>query len=275
MTQKTPLIFFGSSKLVLPIIAMLTNHFDLQLVITTEKHTTDAVPAYCSKQTIPYISVTQLDNKTIEQLEALHVPVAVLADFGLIVPQKVLELFPKGIINVHPSLLPKYRGPTPVQSAMIAGEKETGVSIIRLDEHVDHGPLLAQEKEPIIDTDTGETLHIRLFEKGARLLSQVLPAYLSEEITPLPQDDTKATFTQKLTRDSGYIDSHSGEIVRKIRAYYPWPGVWTKTVLKEKEVRIKLLPEERLQVEGKKPMSYKDFLNGYPEKREWLNTLLS
>jgi len=280
MKQKAPIIFFGSSKLVLPIIETLNNNYDLKIVVTTERESSQAIPAYCNKNQIPHISIQQFNNTTIQQLASYKSPFAVLADFGLIVPDEVLNAFPKGIINVHPSLLPKFRGPTPVQSAILAGEKETGVSIIRLDNAVDHGPLLAQEKEPISDEDTAETLHEKLFTKGAELLSKVLPDYISGTLVPKPQDDTRATFTEKLTRNSGYIDpeklritNYELRITKMIRAYFPWPGVWTKLPINNYELRIKFLPGNKLQVEGKKPMSYKDFLNGYPDAKKILPIL--
>lgn len=282
MSKNIPIVFFGSSKLVLPIIHILKEHFDLKLIITTEQKETDAVPTFCLENNISYISVHQLNNEVIEKLSALKTSVAVLADFGLIVPQKVLDIFPKGIINIHPSLLPKFRGPTPVQSAILAGEQETGVSIIRLDNEVDHGPLLGQETETIFKDDTNESLHIKLFTKGADMLVNVLPKYISGELIPIPQDDTKASFTQKLTRNSGYIAQEKFQISnvkfqieRMIRAYYPWPGVWTKLRIMNKELRIKLLPNKMLQVEGKRPMNYKDFLNGYPDKKEWIEKILT
>jgi methionyl-tRNA formyltransferase len=281
MTQKSPLIFFGSDKFVLPILKTLQQHYDIPLVLTTEHNGIGAISTYCKENNIHYLPIQKFTEEVLHQLQTVHAQVAVLAYFGLILPQSVLELFPKGIINIHPSLLPKFRGPTPVQSALLAGEETTGVSIIRLDHLVDHGPLLAQKPEQIVDSDTSETLHEKLFTRGAQLLLDVLPPYLSGKLIPTSQDDTKATFTKKLTRNSGFIDVSSlenknvqKEVARKIRAYYPWPGVWTKTTIKDKEVRIKLLPADTLQVEGKNPMSYKDFVNGYPEKREWLSKLL-
>lgn len=285
--SKLKIIFFGSSKYVLPVIQILKERFDLTLVVTTEQKETDAVPAYCLENSIPYKSVKSLSDDNFKfdpDLIGIKFQVAVLADFGLIIPKNVLDMFPRGIINIHPSLLPKFRGPTPVQSAILSGEKETGVSIIKLDNQVDHGPILAQKKEPILDEDTAETLHEKLFTKGAEILVEILPKYLTGDLIPTPQDDTKATFTEKLTRDSGYIDLSSLEIgnwkleiARKIRAYFPWPGVWTRLKMKDGRLKIiKFLPSQShpeldsgsspflLQVEGKKPMSYRDFLNGYP-----------
>jgi len=290
---KLKIIFLGSSKFVIPILEVLRKNFDLRLVLTTEKNATDAVPAYCIKNKIPYLSVQQFSNLTIQQLEKTKAPVGILADFGIIIPKQILNLFPKGIINIHPSLLPKYRGPTPVQTAILNGEKITGVSIIKLDEKVDHGPILGQEKEEILSTDTAETLYRRLFEKGANLLIRVLPKYIKGYLNPTEQNHNNATFTKPLTRQDGYLDISNAttavtKIDRMIRAYFPWPGVWTKVqttsnkkplttnskkseVRSQKlEVRIKFLPGNLIQVEGKKPISYKDFINGYPEAKKLL-----
>lgn len=278
-----PIVFFGSSKFVIPILEVLCKNFDLSLVLTTEKNPTDAVSFYCSKNKIPYLSVQQFNNITIQQLKEINTSVGVLADFGLIIPQAILNLFPKGIINIHPSYLPKYRGPTPVQTAILNGEKVTGVTIIKLDEEIDHGPIVAQEKEKILDTDTSETLYKRLFEKGAILLLKAFKKYLEGSLKPTPQNHKAATFTPHLTRQDGYLNiSNTMTIVtrteRMIRAYYPWPGVWTRVRLgfggQAKLKIVKFLPEKKIQVEGKKPMTYKDFLNGYPQLKQQLGKLL-
>lgn len=279
------IVFFGSSPDVLPIIEKLNSTFSVKLVVTTEQHPTDAVPKYCLEHTIPYTSVSSLqDTKIIELLKNQQAELGVLADFGLIVPDEILNVFPQGILNIHPSLLPLYRGPTPVQTAILNGDKHTGVSIIRLDSDLDHGPLLTQEKAKIQPEDTAQTLYKRLFQQGADMLVEKIPGYVTGEIKLIEQDHTKATYTgDRLTRESGYIDLGSLEIrnfkleiERKVRAYYPWPGVWTKWKMKDDKWKIlKLLPGQKIQVEGKKPMSYKDFLNGYPEVGKEVKELLT
>lgn len=280
--MKTPILFFGASSYVLPIIALLHKEYDLKLVVTTEKGPQAAVPAFCTAQNIPFVSVisTKELKSLSPQLSAINAPVAVLADFGLIIPQSTLDIFPKGIVNIHPSRLPLYRGPTPGQTAILLGDIRTGVSIIRLDKEVDHGPLLAQEEEPISSTDTATSLYTHLFKKGAQLLFCVLPAYLTGGLTPKEQDHDKATFTKPLIRESGFLDTTkpiSPTILdRMIRAYYTWPGVWTRYPKSTSTLSgkiIKFLPAEMLQVEGKKPVSKKDFLNGYPEAKGWLQKL--
>lgn len=268
------IIFFGSSSYVIPILETLKNNFELSLVITTEEKK-GAVITYCQKNKIELISAKSLKEPKIKDLiSKAKTTLAVLADFGLIIPEDILSAFPKGIINLHPSLLPKYRGPTPVQTAIKNGDQETGITIIKLDKEVDHGEILEQETEKITNTDTAETLYKRLFEKGAKILPKVLDKFLKDELKLTTQNHNNATFTQPLTRRDGEINLHLNEesknLKEKIRAYFPWPGVWFKTKLNKTEKIIKLLPGDKLQVEGKKPMTYKDFLNGYSEAREIL-----
>lgn len=204
---------------------------------------------------------------------------AVVAFYGKILTEDELNTPKYGCINVHPSLLPKYRGPTPVQTAILNNDKTTGMTIIKLDRKIDHGPVLVQKEEKILANDTAETLYERLFKVGANLLSQTINKYIKGQIKLSAQNDKKATFTKSLTRQDGYFDVNnppSPEILdRMIRAYYPWPGVFTKLRIKNQELRIKLLPEKKIQVEGKKPMSIKDFINGYPETKELLLKLFS
>lgn len=276
-------IFFGSSKYVIPIIENLKKNFDLELVVTTEKNETDAVPAYCKKNDLNFLSVSSLSDLIHNSKFIIHnSSIAVIASFGLIVPKQILDLFPKGFINIHPSLLPKYRGSSPVQQAICNGDKTTGVSIMLLDSEMDHGPILKQQEEIIADNDTAETLYQRLFQKGATLLPEILKDYVKEKIISQPQDHSKATYTKILTREDGFIDLNNPpepqQLNHMIRAYFPWPGAWTLLCPKAsegqaKELRIKLLPENKIQVEGKKPISYKDFINGYPEVKQLFEKL--
>ena len=272
--SRPKIIFFGSSQFVIPIIKILKENFSLSLVITTEK-SDGVVPVYCQKNKITFMSVSTLKDKNLKSsILNLKSSVGVVADFGLIIPEEILNVFPKGIINIHPSLLPKYRGPTPVQTAIFSGDKTTGVSIIKLDKEVDHGPILGMAQEDILDTDTAESLYKRLFAMGANLLLNILDKYLKRNLMLNAQNHEKATFTKLLTRQDGYINLNNIPIKEKlrlmIRAYYPWPGVWTKMKLNNKEKIIKFLPEKKIQVDGKKSMSYKDFINGYPEGKEVL-----
>lgn len=154
---------------------------------------------------------------------------AILVAYGMIIPKLALDKVKRGFINVHPSLLPKYRGPSPVQTALLDNQKKTGVSIILLDEKVDHGPLIAQKSVVISANDNNQSLHNRLALVGADLLLEVLPKYIAGQISLLPQDDNLATMTRIITREDGHINWHrtAPQISQQFRAFYPWPGLFT------------------------------------------------
>lgn len=277
MQTKPKIVLFGSSHYVLPILKRMQQHTDITLVVTTETKATDAVPSFCNEHNLSFLTVHALnDQNSIDTIKQQHAEVAVLASFGLLIPQKVRDMFPKGIINIHPSLLPKYRGPTPVQSTILQNDTPA-VSLMLLDSKLDHGPILAQTETERNATDTAESLYLRLFTIGADMLIELLDKYMAGEISPKEQNHSSATYTDHLTRENGYIDSTNPpqpeELQKMIRAYHPWPGVWTKMELGGKERIVKLLPENKLQVEGKKPMNIKDFLNGYPRAKEIISKL--
>ncbi|OGH02229.1 MAG: hypothetical protein A2798_03855 [Candidatus Levybacteria bacterium RIFCSPHIGHO2_01_FULL_37_17] len=263
------IVFFGSSHNVFPIIETLKNNFELQRVYTTESDEKSSIIPFCNSKGIEII---QVRNK--EELKSAVLnnksDLGVVADFGLIIPKEVLNHFPHGILNVHPSLLPKYRGPSPIQQAILNGDEKTGVSIIKLDEQMDHGPVLTAEERQISPDDTAQSLYEILFREGARLLIDVIELYVGGEINLKEQNHEHATFTKTLTRQDGYVSVEKMpefEILNRIaRAYFPWPGVWTRTqISKTEEKLIKFLPFKRVQVEGKNEVSYKDFINGYPD----------
>ena len=267
------IVFFGSSRYVVPTVEMLHNYFDLSLVVTTEQGSQDAIPFYCKTKKINFMSVRKsADLISSPQIREANASIAVVADFGLIIPQETIKSFSLGIINIHPSLLPKYRGPSPVQSAILNSEKTTGVTLIQLDKYMDHGPIIKSIREDIKPDDTAKSLYERLFKIGTGLLQITLERYETKTINLTPQDHEQATFTQMLTRDDGFIDfktlsSNKDFFDKIIRAYYPWPGVWTKTNLSSKNQAkiIKFLPNKRIQVQGGREMEYKDFINGYPD----------
>lgn len=178
---------------------------------------------------MPMLQPEALDDAFITELKALDAEVGVLAAYGKIVPRAVFDLFPKGIVVVHPSLLPKYRGATPIQSAILAGEENTGTTLFIMDEKVDHGPTLASDLMPIADSDTYTTLARKLAEASARLLIDTLPQYLSGAIVPQAQDESGATYTKKFKSEDGLVDQKKDapeKVWRMVRALNPEPGVW-------------------------------------------------
>lgn len=193
---------------------------------------------------------------------------AILIAYGRIIPNEILRLPKFGFINIHPSLLPKYRGPSPITSAILAGDKTTGVTLIVLDSELDHGPIIGKQQAKIDKADTHDSLATKLASIGAKLLLETLPDYLNQNITPQPQDHSQAAYTEKITKESGKIDINKPPDVqtldRMVRAFYPWPTVWFELDRK----RIKLLPENKIQPEGKKPMTLQEFQNGYPNYKD-------
>ncbi len=260
-------IFFGSGSYVIPLINTLKKEFDL-FVFTTEKEKQNPLIKYLEENKINYKSVSSLLERDILRHKA---SLGILANFRLIISKNVLDLLPLGILNIHPSLLPKYRGATPGQEAILNNDKKTGISIIKLDEKMDHGPILIQKEIEVKESDTANSLYQRLFEIGADLLSQNIKQYIKGDLKLISQDDKKATYTKTLTRQSGFIDINNPPKNLKtiIKAYFPWPGVWT--IYNKK--RIKFLPDNKVQVEGKSEINYKDFINGYDNGKAILEQL--
>lgn len=271
----TKIAFFGTPKLAQIVLeGLVKTQYKPQLVVTSQL-TLSRRGLRVSPS--PVAETAQQNNlKIVGKIEELNetFELAILVAFGHIIPKRILEIPKFGFINIHPSLLPKYRGPSPIQSAILKGEKQTGVTIMKLDEEIDHGPVLAQEKINIELTDTNESLTQKLAILGTNLLLKTLPLYLSGKLEPKAQVHTNATYTGKITKDSGKIDINNppAEAIldHLIRAYYPWPSVW----FEENGKRFKLLPENKVQPEGKKPMTLNEFKNGYPQIAEKIKNFL-
>jgi len=184
----------------------------------------------------------------LEALGRFQPELIVVAAYGQILRANVLKLPPLGCLNVHPSLLPRYRGPTPIPAAIMAGETETGVTVIRMDEGMDTGDILAQCRLSIAADDTSESLGEKLARLGASLLLQTIPAWARGELVPVPQDHSLATYTSLIRKENGRIDwrGDAVDIERRCRAYHPWPGtytIWQGRTLKVS--RVQAIPEWR------------------------------
>jgi methionyl-tRNA formyltransferase len=162
-------------------------------------------------------------------LAGLRPDVIVVAAYGQLLPQSVLDIPRFGCINIHPSLLPRHRGPSPVASAILAGDEVTGVSIMLMDRGMDTGPVLAQRRQPVSAEDTTETLTDSLAGVGAELLMETLPLWLAGRIAPQAQDNERATYSRVVTKEDGRMDWHlpALELWRRVRAFQPWPGCYT------------------------------------------------
>jgi methionyl-tRNA formyltransferase len=165
----------------------------------------------------------------LDKLAALKPDLLITAAYGQILPKRLLDLPPLGCINVHASLLPRWRGGAPIHRAIIEGDKETGVTIMRMVEALDAGDILSQVTVPITEEDTAGTLHDKLAEAGAKLLSETLPHILSGDVQGTPQDERLATYAPNLTREDEQIDwtKPARQIVNQIRGLNPWPVAFT------------------------------------------------
>lgn len=281
-------IFFGTPQFVTPVLDALLQNHDVVAVVTTPDTpagrkkimTQTPVKAHYlnAKPDGVVIDTEQLNNIAIQQLTGLHPDLFVVAAYGKIVPKKVLDIPKYGSLNIHPSLLPKYRGPSPIQTAILNGETTSGITIIQMDEEIDHGPIVAQKELPVEDTDTFASLHVSMFQEAATMLPHVIQEYVRGDTKPVGQDHAKATFCEHITKQDGYFPIENPPSVEKlgrmIRAYFPWPTAWTRIRIKNQESRIlKFLPEKHIQLEGGKPMTVKEFLNGYPEMKDMLERL--
>jgi len=168
--------------------------------------------------------------EVVEQLAGFHPDVIVVAAFGQILPQSVLDIPGHGCINIHPSLLPGFRGASPVATAILAGDEFTGVSIMLMDKGLDTGPVLARAQIPISRQDNVGSLTDKLSLIGAQLLLEVLPRWLRGELTPQPQKEAEATYSAPISKGDGEIDWHlpAVDIWQRVRAFYPWPGCFTR-----------------------------------------------
>jgi methionyl-tRNA formyltransferase len=179
---------------------------------------------------IPVVQVPSLKNpEAVEQLKQFKPEAIIVAAFGQILPQAVLDIPCRGCLNIHPSLLPKYRGASPVTSAILAGDDFIGVSVMRLDAGMDSGPLFSQAQIPILPQDTAESLIPKLFQIGGRMLLEVLAWLPWDRLLPEPQNNAEASYTREVAKADGLIDWQlpAVDIWRRVRAYQPWPEAYT------------------------------------------------
>lgn len=266
--MKQTIIFFGSGWFVVPVIEKLSE-LNLLLVVTNE--TDGKVIEFCKEKNIPYVSSNLKDDETLSKIKGLKPSVAILASYGAFIPDEVIKTFPNGIINIHPSLLPKWKGPSPVPYTLLNGDTKTGVTIIKLDDEIDHGPILSQQPYNLTGNETSDDVLSILFETGSNMvIEQLQKLERGEQLSEIPQDHSKETWSYRIEKKDGMVDVNTPPNTKKlenmIRAFYPWPGVWLTTTLKNQTKIVKLLPEGKIQVEGKNPTSYKDFINGFGEE---------
>ena len=241
-------------------------------------------------------------SETVAKLASFQPEVIVVAAYGQILPQAVLDIPEHGCINIHPSLLPGHRGPSPVATTILAGDEVTGVTIMLMDRGMDTGPIIAQEKVAVSPQDTTGSLTMKLSQVSARLLPDVLKSWVKGGLTPQPQNHAEATYSRLIAKTDGEIDWHLPAVAlgRRVRAFQPWPGAYTRWQGRKLEV-IEAVPlpgktgagqvvawEQKeaafgvgtgegilgivkLQLEGKREMTAAEFLRG---QREFMGSIL-
>lgn len=246
------LVFMGTPAPVAPVLDALAAAPDLQVVAVYTQpdrprgrgRTPEMPPVkqHALSLGLPVLQPPSLRPARVQaELAALQPEVIVVAAYGLLLPPAVLGTPAHGCLNLHPSLLPRHRGPSPVVTAILEGDTVTGITLMLLDEGMDTGPVIAQREHSITPTDTAESLTGALFRRGAALLLETLPDWVAGRITPRAQDAARATQTRKVTREDGLARWElSAEVLeRRCRAYTPWPGLfthWEGQVLKLVEV---------------------------------------
>jgi methionyl-tRNA formyltransferase len=192
------------------------------------------------------------DEKFISQLRELKSDLIVVVAYGQILPQSILDLPKFGCLNVHTSLLPKFRGASPIQSAILNGETETGVTIMKMDAGLDTGGIISQTRTPILPEDNSQTLHDRLAQIGAELLVETIPDYVSGKILPKPQPAEGASYAAKIKKEDGKIDWNEPavQIWNRLRAFTPWPGVFTFLQAEPKPQLLKIWKMEVAEKSG-------------------------
>jgi methionyl-tRNA formyltransferase len=232
-------VFMGSPEFAAPTLQALNERFEVAGVVTQpdrpagrgRKLQASAVKLLAGELGLPTIQPEKLrDEEAMRQLAAWKPDLIVVAAYGQILKPEVLDLPPHGCLNVHASLLPRWRGASPIQAAILHGDEKTGVTIMKMDAGMDTGPVLSQREISIEGDDTGGSLSAKLAALGAELLGETLPAYLSGALKPQPQDEKQATYTKLLKKSDGKLDFETSaeELARKVRGYNPWPGAFVR-----------------------------------------------
>ena len=299
------IVFFGTPSFALAPLEMLIQGSDEVVAVVTQpdrekgrgrKVIASPVKELALQKGLSILQPGKVKDVSLqEKLKDFGIDLFVVAAYGQILPKALLNLPKYGAINIHASLLPKYRGSAPIAWAILNGEKKTGITTMFMDEGMDTGDILLQSEIPIRDDETTETLQDRLASLGAQLLSETLEKMKKREIHPTPQDHSKATYAPMLKKEDGQIDWTKGaeEIDRQVRAFHPWPGayakwqgqilkiykgevrkgraagkagtvLWVGTDLIEIETGKDSYLLKEIQLEGKRRMSVRDFLSGHP-----------
>lgn len=302
------IIFFGTPKYVIPILDALNK---------TYGHGRDGIVAVVTQPPKPAgrkheLERSEVDHWAFKKQIPIHfdfnslpeADLGVCASYGRIIPDQVINRFKFGILNIHPSHLPEFRGSSPVQANIVSGQDSTVNTVIKMDSQMDHGDIVSVQRQTINPDDTAEVLRDRMFESSAQFLIELLPPYITQKIKPKPQEHSRGTYTTTITKQHAFIppkylaSALQGEeinedweigfikdytlvptpftIERFIRAMQTWPTAWTKVDINNEDKKIKIhkarvdsgkLVLDEVQLEGKGVVSWKQFLEGHPNTK--------
>jgi len=274
--EKRKIAFFGTSQFAVDVLEQLDHQFWPNLIITNPdkpagrklRLTPPPVKIWADENNIPTLQPKRLEENFLNELNKSSWDLFIVASYGGIIPQSILDLPKYKTINVHPSLLPKLRGATPIHSAILGDKKETGVSIILLDEQMDHGPIIAQEKSTLWKNSLSELpskgqLEKSLAQLGGKLLEKIIPQWIDGKIKATEQNHNKATFCSKLKSDDALIDLDKDpkENFKKIQAFDIWPKAHffhngKRIIIKKAHLSQDELVIDRVLVEGGQEIDY-------------------
>jgi methionyl-tRNA formyltransferase len=305
------IVFMGTPEFAVPVLDALTRTAHEIVGVYTrpdqpagrrKKLQASPVKQLAEPRGLPIFQPTTFRNpESVAALRDLAPDLIIVAAYGLILPPDVLAIPPRGGVNTHASLLPRHRGAAPIPAAILAGDAETGITLMQMDAGLDTGPILAQRAIPIADDDTTGTLTTKLSRVAADLLIETLPHIVAGEIVPKPQDESRATVFRTIRKEEGLVDWRrpASEIARRVRAFNPWPSAftfWNGTLLKilhaeaasadnsaepgrvvewHDEIAVTTgdgaLILHEVQLAGKRTMRIEEFVRG---QREFVGTLL-
>lgn len=307
--KEIPIVFMGTSQFASASLGtLLEEKYNIVAVYTQpgkkagrdQEISKSPVRIMAEGKNIPVFEPDRFDENGITELKKVDPELIIVVAYGRILPKAVLDMPRLGCINIHGSILPKFRGPSPIQNALLDGETETGATLILMDEGIDTGKILAQDRLAIGSNEIFPELSERLAEMSSKLLVETISRWINQEIVPKPQDDSKATLCQLIEREDGRIvwADEASSIYNRYRAFFTWPGIYALWEKEGKSIRLKLkkigilktTPEvsrhlgevfeigdkvgvmtssgvitlEEIQIEGKKTVPMREFLNGYP-----------
>jgi methionyl-tRNA formyltransferase len=278
-------IFFGSDEFSIIVLEeLITGGYMPSLCITQPDKpkgrklvlTPTPIKQYCIEKNIPYITPEKLSAKEIENLSETTYDFFVVASYGKIISQKILDIPKHGCLNVHPSLLPHYRGASPIETTILHDTKDTGVTVMLMDAQMDHGPIIKQAEYFFTKwPENKKEVHDTLAHLGGQILTAIIQPFIQGDIVVTPQDHTQATFTRMIEKNDGKINLDDTDYTTYLKylAFTPWPGLFFFIQKDGREFRVKVESAhfdtqkgfviDTVIPEGKAPMSWEGFENGY------------